>query len=208
MNHRSRKPFAYLETMAPHLESDYEIAVDHEALKMAARMAQRFLTISPLPLSAEQLLHRTAAMVNMGKQDDLAFKPENNDASLDVEDVAEITSQMTGIPVTKLGADERLRYANMEDHLRLRLIGQEEAVQSVSRAIKTARVGLKDPRRPIGAFLFLGPTGIGKTELARVLADFMFGSEENLLPARYERIQRREQHQSLDWLGGWLCRQR
>jgi len=171
-----------LETIAPHLESDYDIAVDHDALKMAGRMAQRFLTISPLPLSAEQLLHRTAAMVNMAKQDDLAFKPENNDASLDVDDVALVTSQMTGIPVTKLGADERLRYANMEDHLRKRLLGQEEAVQSVSRAIKTARVGLKDPRRPIGAFLFLGPTGIGKTELARVLADFMFGSEENLFP--------------------------
>ena len=70
----------------------------------------------------------------------------------------------------------------MVEHLSERLIGQVEAVQLVSRAIKTARVGLKDPRRPIGTFLFLGPTGIGKTELARVLADFMFGSEENLFP--------------------------
>ena len=171
-----------LETISPHLERDYEIAVEHDALKMAARMAQRYLTVNPLPQSAEQLLHRTAAMVNMGKQAHLAFKPENNDARLDVEDVTEITSQMTGIPVTKLGADERLRYASMDDQLRQRLIGQEEAVQLVSRAIKTARVGLKDPRRPIGAFLFLGPTGIGKTEMARVLADFMFGSEENLFP--------------------------
>jgi len=171
-----------LETIAPHIESDYDIAVDREALKMAARMAQRYLTIKPLPQSAEQLLHRTAALVNMGKQAHLAFKPESNDGSLDVEDVTIVTSQMTGIPVTKLGADERLRYANMVDHLRKRLIGQEEAVQLVSRAIKTARVGLKDPRRPIGTFLFLGPTGIGKTELARVLADFMFGSEENLFP--------------------------
>ncbi len=171
-----------LETIAPHLESDYEIAVDHEALKMTARMAQRYLTINPLPQSAEQLLHRTAAMVNMGKQAHLAFKPETNDACLDVEDVTLVTSQMTGIPVTKLGADERLRYANMVEHLRERLIGQEEAVQLVSRAIKTARVGLKDPRRPIGTFLFLGPTGIGKTEMARVLADFMFGSEDNLFP--------------------------
>ena len=171
-----------LETIAPHLESDYDIAIDHEALKMTARMAQRYLTINPLPQSAEQLLHRTAAMVNMGKQAHLAFKPESNDASLDVEDVTLVTSQMTGIPVTKLGADERLRYANMVEHLRERLIGQEEAVQLVSRAIKTARVGLKDPRRPIGTFLFLGPTGIGKTELARVLADFMFGSEETLFP--------------------------
>ena len=171
-----------LETIAPHLESDYEITVDHDALAMAARMAQRYLTINPLPQSAEQLLHRTAAMVNMGKQAHLAFKPDSNDACLDVEDVTLVTSQMTGIPVTNLGADERLRYANMVEHLSERLIGQEEAVQLVSRAIKTARVGLKDPRRPIGTFLFLGPTGIGKTELARVLADFMFGSEENLFP--------------------------
>ena len=169
-----------LETISPHIESDYEIAVDHDALKMAARMSHRFLKTHPLPQSAEQLLHRTAAMVNMGKQAHLAFRPENNDATLDVEDVTLVTSQMTGIPVAKLGADERLRYANMVEHLRERLIGQEEAVQLVSRAIKTARVGLKDPRRPIGTFLFLGPTGIGKTELAKVLADFMFGSEANL----------------------------
>ena len=171
-----------LETAAPHLESDYEISIEHDALQMVARMAQRYLTITPLPQSAEQLLHRTAAMVNMGKQAHLAFKPDNNDAILDIEDVTLVTSQMTGIPVTKLGADERLRYANMVEHLGERLIGQKEAVQLVSRAIKTARVGLKDPKRPIGTFLFLGPTGIGKTEMARVLADFMFGSEETLFP--------------------------
>ena len=169
-----------LETISPHIESDYDITVDHDALKMAARMSYRFLKTRPLPQSAEQLLHRSAAMVNMGKQAHLAFKPESNDATLDVEDVTLVTSQMTGIPISKLGADERLRYANMVEHLSQRLIGQEEAVQLVSRAIKTARVGLKDPRRPIGTFLFLGPTGIGKTELAKVLADFMFGSEENL----------------------------
>ena len=169
-----------LETISPHIESDYDITVDHDALKMAARMSSRFLKTHPLPQSAEQLMHRTAAMVNMGKQAHLAFRPENNDARLDVEDVTLVTSQMTGIPVAKLGADERLRYANMVEHLRERLIGQEEAVQLVSRAIKTARVGLKDPRRPIGTFLFLGPTGIGKTECAKVLADFMFGSETNL----------------------------
>lgn len=171
-----------LETVAPHLESDYEISIEHDALQMTARMAQRYLTITPLPQSAEQLLHRTAAMVNMGKQAHLAFKPDNNDAILDIEDVTLVTSQMTGIPVTKLGADERLRYANMVKHLSERLVGQKEAVQLVSRAIKTARVGLKDPKRPIGTFLFLGPTGIGKTEMARVLADFMFGSEETLFP--------------------------
>ena len=91
-----------LETISPHLEADYEITIDHDALKTAAQMAQRYLTINPLPQSAEQLLHRTAAMVNMGKQAHLAFRPESNDATLDVEDVTLVTSQMTGIPVTKL----------------------------------------------------------------------------------------------------------
>jgi ATP-dependent Clp protease ATP-binding subunit ClpA len=89
---------------------------------------------------------------------------------------------MTGIPVNKLGEDERLRYASMVEHLKERIIGQDEPVLAVSRAIKTARVGLKDPKRPIGAFLFLGPTGVGKTELAKALAEFMFGSEDAMLP--------------------------
>jgi len=83
--------------------------------------------------------------------------------------------------VRKLGSDERTRYARMVEHLHQRIIGQEEAVLAVSRAVKMARVGLKDPRRPIGSFLFLGPTGVGKTELAKALADFLFGSEEALV---------------------------
>ncbi|HLV36297.1 MAG TPA: AAA family ATPase, partial [Spirillospora sp.] len=89
----------------------------------------------------------------------------------------------------KLGADERLRYASMVEHIKERLIGQDEAVLAVSRAIKTARVGLKDPRRPIGAFLFLGPTGVGKTELARALAEFMFGDEDAMLPLDMSEFQ-------------------
>ncbi|HVU11497.1 MAG TPA: AAA family ATPase, partial [Phototrophicaceae bacterium] len=102
--------------------------------------------------------------------------------SLDAEDVTLAASQMTGIPVSKLGEDERLRYASMVEHLKERIIGQDQAVLAVSRAIKTARVGLKDAKRPIGAFLFLGPTGVGKTELAKALAEFMFGSEDAMLP--------------------------
>jgi ATP-dependent Clp protease ATP-binding subunit ClpB len=89
---------------------------------------------------------------------------------------------MTGVPVSKLGEDERARYASMVEHLKERLIGQDQAVLAVSRAIKTARVGFKDPKRPIGAFLFLGPTGVGKTELSKALAEFMFGSEDAMLP--------------------------
>ena len=90
-------------------------------------------------------------------------------------------SAMTGIPVSKLGVDERARYAHMVDALHHRIINQEEAVLAVSRAVKIARVGLKDPKRPIGSFLFLGPTGVGKTELAKALADFMFGDEDAMV---------------------------
>jgi ATP-dependent Clp protease ATP-binding subunit ClpC len=79
-----------------------------------------------------------------------------------------------------MGADERDRYAHMVEHLHKRIIGQEEAVLTISQAVKRARVGLKDPKRPIGSFLFLGPTGVGKSELAKALAEFMFGTEDAL----------------------------
>lgn len=171
-----------LQVMKPHLEADYDIDVDDEALGIAARLAKRYMSGTPLPLSAEQVLHRTAAMLNMSQQSQLAFRPDLKDAILDAEDIKLAASQMTGIPVSKLGEDERLRYASMVEHLQERIIGQDEAVITVSRAIKTARVGLKEAKRPIGAFLFLGPTGVGKTELARVLAEFMFGSEDAMLP--------------------------
>ncbi len=171
-----------LKVLKPHLEADYKLQITDEALTLAARLAKRYITTQPLPRSAEHLLHRTAAMVNMSRQSNLAYKSEASAPdSLDSEDVTLVTSQVTGIPVSKLGQDERLRYASMVEHLKERIIGQDEAVLAVSRAIKTARVGLKDPRRPIGAFLFLGPTGVGKTELAKALAEFMFGSEDAML---------------------------
>jgi len=100
---------------------------------------------------------------------------------VDADDINLAASLMTGIPVSKLGTDERSRYARMVEHIHRRIIGQDEAVLAVSRAVKTARVGLKDPRRPIGSFLFLGPTGVGKTELAKALAEFLFGTEEALI---------------------------
>ena len=171
-----------LKVMKPHLEADYSLKVNDDALTLAARLSKRYMTATPQPRSAEQLLHRAAALVTMSSGQ-VAFKPEISDTStLDAEDVTLAASQMTGIPVSKLGQDERARYASMVEHIKERLIGQDQAVLAVSRAIKTARVGLKDPKRPIGAFLFLGPTGVGKTELARALAEFMFGSEDAMLP--------------------------
>jgi ATP-dependent Clp protease ATP-binding subunit ClpC len=177
-----------LKVVRPHLEADYELKITDEALTVTARLAKRYLGTMPLPRSAEHLLHRAAAMVTMSRQNPLNLKGETPapqseaDNTLDGEDITLAASQMTGVPVSKLGEDERARYASMVEHLRERLIGQDAAVIAVSRAIKTARVGLKDPKRPIGAFLFLGPTGVGKSELAKALAEFMFGSEDAMLP--------------------------
>ena len=97
------------------------------------------------------------------------------------EDIAETVSMWTGIPVVKLTTDETSRLLHMEEALHHRIIGQDEAIEIIAKAVRRARAGLKDPRRPIGAFIFLGPTGVGKTELARALAEFMFGSEDALI---------------------------
>ncbi|MCM1265922.1 MAG: ATP-dependent chaperone ClpB [Candidatus Gastranaerophilales bacterium] len=100
---------------------------------------------------------------------------------IDEDDIAEIVSKWTGIPVSKLIESEMEKLLKMEDYLHKRLIGQDEAVETVSDAIRRARSGLKDPNRPIGTFIFLGPTGVGKTELAKTLAEFLFNDEEALI---------------------------
>jgi ATP-dependent Clp protease ATP-binding subunit ClpC len=97
------------------------------------------------------------------------------------ENIAEVVSMWTGIPVVQLADDETGRLLKMEEVMHRRIIGQDEAITTIAKAIRRARAGLKDPRRPIGNFIFLGPTGVGKTELVRALAEFMFGSEDSLI---------------------------
>lgn len=97
------------------------------------------------------------------------------------EDIAEVVAMWTGIPVTRMASDEADRLMGMEDALHKRIVGQHEAIVTISKAVRRARAGLKDPRRPIGSFMFLGPTGVGKTELTKTLAEFLFGSEEALV---------------------------
>jgi len=97
------------------------------------------------------------------------------------EDISEVISMWTGIPVVQLTSDETSRLLNMEEVLHKRIIGQDEAINTIAKAVRRARAGLKDPRHPIGNFVFLGPTGVGKTELVRALAEFMFGSEDTLI---------------------------
>ncbi|MCX7669058.1 MAG: ATP-dependent Clp protease ATP-binding subunit, partial [Anaerolineae bacterium] len=173
---------AILQVHRPALEHDYGLRIAEAALPAAVNMAKRYVAGLPLPASALAALHRACAMLKLAGQSQAAFRPDlKPDAVLDEDDVAAAVSAMTGIPVNKLGADERTRYAGMVEALHQRIIGQDEAVLAVSRAVKIARVGLKDPKRPIGSFLFLGPSGVGKTELARALAEFLYGSEEAMI---------------------------
>ena len=104
-----------------------------------------------------------------------------NEPVVTVEDIAEVVSMWTGIPVTRLAVEDMERLLHMEGALHSRIIGQDEAINVVSKAVRRARAGIKDPRRPIGSFIFLGPTGVGKTELVRALAEFMFGSEDAMI---------------------------
>jgi ATP-dependent Clp protease ATP-binding subunit ClpC len=97
------------------------------------------------------------------------------------EDIAEVVAMWTGIPVTRIASEESERLVHMEEALRAKVVGQEEAITAISKAVRRSRAGLKDPKRPIGVFLFLGPTGVGKTYLPRILAEFMFGSEDSMI---------------------------
>jgi len=122
---------------------------------------------------------------------------ENNEVT--VEDIASVVSSWTGVPVSKLAETETTKLLNLEEVLHSRIIGQEEAVKAVSKAVRRARAGLKDPKRPIGSFVFLGPTGVGKTELARALAEAMFGDEDAMI--RIDMSEYMEKHSTSRLVG-------
>ncbi len=116
-----------------------------------------------------------------GMEEDWQTETNVNELTVTEEDIAEVVSMWTGIPVTRLAMEDMERLLHMESAMHNRIIGQHEAINVVSKAVRRARAGIKDPRRPIGSFIFLGPTGVGKTELVRALAEFMFGSEDAMI---------------------------
>ncbi len=132
---------------------------------------------------ASELRERETQIDEKIKQLEAEWKNEQEQDQPEVtaEDIAEVVSMWIGVPVVQLAGDEMSRLLNMEDELHKRIVGQDEAIVTISKAIRRARAGLKDPRRPIGNFIFLGPTGVGKTELARTLSEFMFGGEDSLI---------------------------
>jgi len=125
------------------------------------------------------------------RQRDEWRKDANIDETVDAEDIAQVVSSWTGVPVMRMLEREREKLVHMEDRLQKRVIGQHEAIVAVSDAIRRARSGLADPRRPIGSFIFVGPTGVGKTELAKALAEFMFDSEDAMTRVDMSEFQER-----------------
>ncbi|GLB61412.1 ATP-dependent protease ATP-binding subunit ClpC [Cytobacillus sp. NCCP-133] len=126
-------------------------------------------------------------------------KQGKENSEVTVEDIANVVSSWTGIPVSKLAQTETEKLLNLEEILHSRVIGQEEAVKAISKAVRRARAGLKDPKRPIGSFVFLGPTGVGKTELARALAEAMFGDEDAMI--RIDMSEYMEKHSTSRLVG-------
>lgn len=178
----SKEAIAMLNFHKQRLEQEYDVEVSLAALETAVQLAAQYIQTIALPAAAVRLADRACALVRMAMSSPQAAYPGvQPNGRLDAEDVMQAAAQMTNIPITKLTEDEKGKYASMVEHLHQRLIGQEEAVLAVSRAVKTARVGLRDKKRPIGSFLFLGPSGVGKTELAKALAEFMFGTEQAML---------------------------
>ena len=119
------------------------------------------------------------------------------------DDVAEVIAMMTGIPTKRVAEKEQGRLAKMSEDLEGKVIGQDEAIQKVVKAIQRNRVGLKDPNKPIGSFIFLGPTGVGKTQLTKELAKFMFDSEDALI--RIDMSEYMEKFTKISWCTSWLC---
>jgi len=148
------------------VRKDKETSISSKEYEYAAELRDREV----------QLVEKITAMEQKWKADQQQEKPVVTE-----EDIAEVVSMWTGVPVVRMTTDETSRLLQMEDALHKRIIGQDEAINVVSKAVRRARAGLKEPRHPIGSFIFLGPTGVGKTELVRALAEFMFGSEDAMV---------------------------
>lgn len=173
-----RQTLSILEHVKGNYERFYKVTYTDAALEACVRLADRYVSGRALPDKAVDAMDEAGSMVRLG------LIKKGSDASgavVDADAVAAVVSKITGIPVTKVAEDEGVRLQKMHSRLRGRIIGQDEAIDTVVRAICRNRAGLKNPGRPIGSFLFLGSTGVGKTQLAKCLAEYLFDSEDNMV---------------------------
>lgn len=163
-------------TRPPELKELNERLENLQKEKEAAIKSQEFEKAAELRDKEKEVQKELEDLKNNWQQN-----KTRRESTVTAEDIAEIVSSWTGIPVTKLEETESAKLLRLEEELHKRVIGQEEAIKVVSQAVRRARAGLKDPKRPIGSFIFLGPTGVGKTELARTLAEALFDDEEAMV---------------------------
>ncbi len=161
-----------LRSLREGLERHHGVKISDEAMTAACDLSVRYINDRFLPDKAIDLLDEAAASVRVAP---------GPGGVVTAAEIAQVVSLWTNIPVTGLDSDDAERFRGMEERLRRRIIGQDEAVSAVSRAIRRSRVGLRDPNRPVGSFLFLGPTGVGKTELCRALASEVYGDEKAII---------------------------
>lgn len=165
-----------LENLKPNYEAFHKVAYSDEAIEACVRLTDRYITDKSLPDKAIDALDEAGSMIRLN-----LTKDKRTGNIVDAEDIATVVSKMTGIPVNKVAESEGNRIMKMKGRLQSRIIGQDDAIEKVVRAIQRNRAGLKDPNRPIGTFLFFGPTGVGKTQLAKCLAEYLFDSQENMV---------------------------
>ena len=171
-----KQSISILNNIKANYEEFHSVTYSDEALEACARLTDRYVTDKFLPDKAIDAMDEAGSMVRLS-----LTKDKKTGNVVDAEDIATVVSKMTGIPVNKVAESEGNRIMKMKDRLQGRIIGQDEAIDKVVRAIRRNRAGLKDPDRPIGTFLFFGPTGVGKTQLAKCLAEYLFDSEENMV---------------------------
>lgn len=173
-----------LERLAPYYSDYHHVNYSPEAIEACVRLADRYITDRSFPDKAIDVLDEAGALVSGRNADDLPTVSES--------DIAEVVSIISGVPVQRVATAEGQRLRELDATLRSRVIGQDEAVSQVVKAIRRSRMGLADPGRPIGSFFFLGPTGVGKTYLAQCLAEEMFGSKDALV--RFDMSEYTEKH--------------
>ncbi len=180
--------------LRPRLEEHHHALITDEAIKAAVKLSERYLNDRRLPDKAIDLIDEAAARARTERisANRRLFVGKRDRVVVNAEDVALAVSAITGIPAARLSEDEGERLSKLEEHLRKRVIGQEKAVSLVANAVRRGRAGLKDPERPIGSFLFLGQTGVGKTELSRALAEGVFGDARRLI--RFDMSEFMERH--------------
>ena len=162
--------------LAPRYEAHHRLTITPGAVEAAVKLSSRYVCDRFLPDKAIDLMDEAAARVALR-----AAGPGGSRGQVEASDVADVTAEWTGIPVAAMSEEEGQRLRELEKALKRRVIGQDAAVSAVAAAVRRGRAGLKEPGRPIGSFLFAGPTGVGKTELCRALAEALFGSEKDLI---------------------------